>query len=153
MFGFKINFDKSEVLMIGGDSNLDITYAKIFNCQIGVFPLKYLGVLISAGRLHAIDWAKLEVKSAYNLHIWHESYLSIGWVGVGSILINASLTNSSIYHMSIFLLPKIVVKRMDKGIRMFFWQGNKLKTSYPFMKRSKIWKSKNKKGRGGASKI
>jgi hypothetical protein len=86
MFGFKINFDKSEVLMIGGDSNLDITYAKIFNCQIGVFPLKYLGVLISAGRLHAIDWAKLEVKSAYNLHIWHESYLFIGWVGVGASL-------------------------------------------------------------------
>jgi hypothetical protein len=50
--------------------------------------------------------------------------------------------------MSIFLLPKIVVKRMDKGIRRFFWQGNKLKTSHPFMKRSKIWKSKNKK-RGG----
>jgi hypothetical protein len=39
------------------------------------------------------------------------------------VLINFSLSNTAIYHMSIFLLPKIVIKRMDKHRRKFFWQG------------------------------
>jgi hypothetical protein len=35
----KINFDKSEVLMIGGDDNMALRYAEIFNCQLNVFPV------------------------------------------------------------------------------------------------------------------
>jgi hypothetical protein len=50
--------------MIGGDSNLALAYAEIFNCSTNEFPLKYLGVPISAGRLHVSDWLKLEEKSA-----------------------------------------------------------------------------------------
>jgi hypothetical protein len=35
-------------------------YAAIFNCQLGLFPIKYLGVPLSPSRLHVIDWTKLE---------------------------------------------------------------------------------------------
>jgi hypothetical protein len=35
-------------------------------------------------------------------------------------LINVGLVNSKIYHMSMYLMPKIVIKRMDKGKRKFF---------------------------------
>jgi hypothetical protein len=54
----KINFDKSEILLVGGD-NIAMTYAEIFNCQIGSFPLRYLGVPIASGRLHVPDWVKV----------------------------------------------------------------------------------------------
>jgi hypothetical protein len=47
MFGLKINFEKSELLLIGGDDNLVVTYVDAFNCQIETFPIKYLGVPIS----------------------------------------------------------------------------------------------------------
>jgi hypothetical protein len=67
MARLKINFDKSEVLLIGGDSELASDYAEIFNCNTNEFPLKYLGVPISGGRLHVCDWARLEEKSAKNL--------------------------------------------------------------------------------------
>jgi hypothetical protein len=60
--GLKINFDKSELLLLGGDSDIAVSYAKNFNCQVGVFPLKYLRIPISASRLHVIDWLKLEEK-------------------------------------------------------------------------------------------
>jgi hypothetical protein len=63
MSGLKINFEKSEILMLGGDDNLALTYAELFNCQI-IFFLSYLGVPILTGRLHVIDSAKLEEKSA-----------------------------------------------------------------------------------------
>jgi hypothetical protein len=32
MSGLKINFDKSEILLIDGDNNLVVTYAELFNC-------------------------------------------------------------------------------------------------------------------------
>jgi hypothetical protein len=55
MSGLKINFEKSEVLLIGGDNNLALEYPDIFNCQIGMPPLRYLGVPISARKLRVID--------------------------------------------------------------------------------------------------
>jgi hypothetical protein len=37
MFGLKINFDKSEIILIGGDNNLATQYADLFNCQVDFF--------------------------------------------------------------------------------------------------------------------
>jgi hypothetical protein len=37
-----------------------------------------------------------------------------------STLISTSLNNTLIYHMSIYLLPKITVKALDKTRRTFF---------------------------------
>jgi hypothetical protein len=60
--GLKINFEKSEILSIGGNNEVDKSFVEIFNCQIGLFPVKYLGVSISAKRLRVIDWVQLEEK-------------------------------------------------------------------------------------------
>jgi len=38
-----------------------------------------------------------------------------------SILITSSLNSAPIYHMSIYLLPKTVIKEMDKVRKTFFW--------------------------------
>jgi hypothetical protein len=76
--GLKINFDKSEIFVIGGDNDMSLAYAKMFNCNINVFPLKYLWVPISAGRLHVVDWPKLEEKSTKKLDVWQGRSMSIG---------------------------------------------------------------------------
>lgn len=47
MARLKINFMKSEIMTINDEENWAAVYAKIFNCQIGTFPIKYLGVSIS----------------------------------------------------------------------------------------------------------
>jgi hypothetical protein len=44
------------------------------------------------------------------------------WQGRTS-LINASLVNSTIYHMPMYLLPKTIIKRLDKYRRIFFDKG------------------------------
>jgi hypothetical protein len=69
MAGLKINFDKSEVLAIGGDNRTCLPFAEIFSYQIQTFPLKYLGVPISASRLHVADWLKLEEKMEKKLDV------------------------------------------------------------------------------------
>jgi hypothetical protein len=45
---------------------------------IGDFPIKYLGVPLSAGRLHVVDWKKLEEKLEKKLDVWQGNSLSIG---------------------------------------------------------------------------
>ena len=62
MSGLKINFTKSEVIMLNGDTDAELAYADLFNCQTGSFPIKYLGVPVSPSRLHVKDWVPLEKK-------------------------------------------------------------------------------------------
>jgi hypothetical protein len=123
MSGLKINFKKSEVVLIGGDNNKVVEYVDIFDSQIGCFPIKYLGVPIATSRLHVIDWTNLEEKLEKKLDVWQDNSLSICG---RSTLIKSSLSSVVIYHMSIFLLPKTTIKRMEKIRRRFFWQGGKL---------------------------
>jgi hypothetical protein len=117
MSGLKINFEKSEIVLVGGDNNTAREYADLFNCQITLFPIKYLGVPVSASRLHVVDWGKMDENPAKKLDILQGNSLSIAG---RTTLINSSLVNSAIYHMSMFLLAKTVIKRMDKCRRKFF---------------------------------
>jgi hypothetical protein len=77
MSSLKISFEKSEIMLVGGDDNIVIGYADLFNCQTNLFPMKYLGVPISANRLHVADWAKMEEKPAKKLDVWQGNSLFI----------------------------------------------------------------------------
>lgn len=106
MAGLKINFNKREVVMINDDNNWAQVYADIFNCQVGFFPLKYLGVPISPSRLHLSDWNPLVDKSNKRLDVWKGSTMSMAG---RSTLICACLNNSPIYQMSMYLTPKTIL--------------------------------------------
>jgi hypothetical protein len=110
-------------VLIGGDNNKVVEYVDIFDSQIGCFPIKYLGVPIATSRLHVIDWTNLEEKLEKKLDVWQDNSLSICG---RSTLIKSSLSSVVIYHMSIFLLPKTTIKRMEKIRRRFFFgkEGN-----------------------------
>jgi hypothetical protein len=101
----------------GGGNNKTVEYAEIFDCQIGCFLIKYIGVSIADNRLHVIDQIKLEEKLEKKLDVWQGNSLSIG---DRSTLIKSILSSTVIYHMSMFLLPKTTIERMEKIIRSFF---------------------------------
>jgi hypothetical protein len=42
-------------------------------------------------------------------------------------MVNACLSSLPSYFMSLFLLCKTFLEKMDKHIRWFFWHGEKLK--------------------------
>jgi hypothetical protein len=156
MSGLKINFEKSELFLVGGHNNIAQEYADVFNCQVGLFPINYIDVPVSPSRLKVADWLKLEEKHAKKLDVWQGNSISIGgtsrlkvadwlkleekhakkldvWQGnsisIGGkiVLINSSLSNTATYHMSMFLMPLTTIKRMDKVRRKFFWQEGQLK--------------------------
>jgi hypothetical protein len=58
MSGLKINFEKSEVLMISTDSEKTIKYSDMYNCAVGQWPIKYLEVPLAGSRLHIKDWMR-----------------------------------------------------------------------------------------------
>lgn len=65
-----------------------------------------------------------------------------------STLISSSLNNTPLYHMSIYLLPKTVIKDLDKVRRTFFWQGGHTKRKNYLVKWVKVCKCKKKGGLG-----
>ena len=50
MSGLKINFEKSEVMMVLEDEEKLSNYAEMFNCQKGSWPIKYLGLPVCSRR-------------------------------------------------------------------------------------------------------
>jgi len=136
---------QSEVLLINGDDEKRLLYADLFNCQMGNFPIRYLGVPVSPCRLHVRDWTPLLEKNEKKLAMWKGSSLSIAG---RTTLINSSLSSSFIYHMSIYLLPKTIVESLDKQRRTFFWQGGGTKRKYHLVRWGVICLSKKKGGLG-----
>ncbi|RLM84648.1 hypothetical protein C2845_PM04G10450 [Panicum miliaceum] len=119
MSGLKINFEKSEVLMVSQDERKSLSYSDVFNCATGTWPIKYLGVPVSVSRLHVLDWLKLDEKILKRLDGWQGSSLSVG----GRLtLINSRLSSIPTYSMSMYLLPETICKRINKT-RKFFWRG------------------------------
>ena len=59
MSGLKINFDKSDVMVMGYSPEECLSIANRLNCRLGSFPTTYLGTAISDSRLTVADLRRL----------------------------------------------------------------------------------------------
>ena len=98
MSGIKINFAKSEAIMISQDVDTSLEYADTFSCAVGKWPIKYLGVPVSRSRLHIADWLLLDEKLLKRLDGRQGSSMSIGR---RTTLLDSSLSNMPTYAMSV----------------------------------------------------
>lgn len=82
-----------------------------------------------------MDWLPLDEKLLKRLDGWKGKALSMG----GRLtLVMACLSNIPIYYMPMYLLPKTIIKRLDKTRKRFFWQGGSVKKKYHLVKWTKI---------------
>jgi hypothetical protein len=51
MSGLKINYHKSEVIVLGQSTEIQHRVADMLNCKLGAFPFVYLGLPISDRKL------------------------------------------------------------------------------------------------------
>jgi len=80
-------------------------------------------------------------KVSKRLDGWKGGSLSLG----GRLtLLNSCLTGIPIYSMSMYRLPKTVIKKIDIIRKRFFWQGSGMKKKYHLVKWEKICKTKQK---------
>jgi hypothetical protein len=113
MSGLKINFQKSEVMMILDDVKAQI-FSSLFNCQQGSWPIKYLGTPVCTRRPTVAEMSFLVEKTKKKMGGRMGNAMSIG-VRVVKIV--------AIYQMSMRLLHKSNIEQMDKPIRSFFGLG------------------------------
>ena len=74
--------------------------------------------------LKTSDWDYVEGKYIKRLDAWVGNAASSGG---RHTLLNAVLTQISSYHMSMWLMNKTFIEKIDKHHRRFFWQGAKQK--------------------------
>jgi hypothetical protein len=51
MSGLKINFEKTEIMLVLDEPDKLQEYVELFNCEKGKWPIKYLGTPMCARRL------------------------------------------------------------------------------------------------------
>jgi hypothetical protein len=125
--------------MISHDEQKALVFADIMNCNTGSWPIKYLGGPVLDSRVRVTEWIQVLEKLLKRLDGWQGSALSLG----GRITFDQfMLKKYSTYCMSMYLLPKTILKRMDNIRKRFFWQGRGTKRKYYLTKWTKIAKPK-----------
>ncbi|GKB71407.1 RNA-directed DNA polymerase, eukaryota [Tanacetum coccineum] len=117
--GLKINIAKSQVLGVGVSQNVVLQAANRIGCAVLNTPFRYLGVTVGECMSRKSAWVGLVNKLQARLSKWKVKTLSIG----GRLtLLKSVLGASPIYYMSIFKVPKGVLKTME-SIRSKFFNG------------------------------
>ena len=120
--GLKINLSKSEIFPIGGRENIEVLTAEL-GCKAGSLPTTYLGLPLGAPHKSVRIWDTIEERFRRRLATWKRQYISKG----GRVtLIRSTLSNLPIYFMSLFRIPSLVCKRLEKIQRDFLWGGGNL---------------------------
>jgi hypothetical protein len=124
--GLKINFHKSEIFCFGKTNEHVDAYKRIFGCEVGSLPFKYLGIPIHYWRLLNSEWKPAEDHFEKKLGCWIGKMLSYG---DRLVLINLVLTSLPMFLLSFFEIPKGVRKRMDFYRSRFFGKAQIIRRS------------------------
>nr|GEX31397.1 RNA-directed DNA polymerase, eukaryota [Tanacetum cinerariifolium] len=117
--GLKINIQKSQVLGVGIPRNIVNQAASLIGCAVMQNPFMYLGVMVGDSMSRKLAWADTVQKLRSWLSKWKVKTLSIG----GRLtLLKSVLGASPLYNMSIYKVPKGVLKEME-AIRYNFFNG------------------------------
>ncbi|GJQ89092.1 RNA-directed DNA polymerase, eukaryota [Tanacetum coccineum] len=138
--GLNINLSKSHLLGVGVPFESVNNAAAIIGCSTMRTPFKYLGVMVgdNTSKVHAWDDTISKVKS--RLSNWKSKTLSVG----GRLtLIKSVLGSTPIYAMSIYKVPKAVLKILESIRRNFFNGVNSGERKITWVAWSKILASKN----------
>jgi hypothetical protein len=100
MSGLKINFDKSEIMLILPYDNKMQCYSELFNCQGGKWPIRYLGTPIAARRPTVAEMGFLGEKTKKKMCGWVGNNMSIGgrMIKISAFLSSRCETVAQNYH-------------------------------------------------------
>jgi hypothetical protein len=77
--GLKINFYKSELFCYGEAKEMEGQYTKLFGCDLGQYPIKYLGIPMNYKRISNADWKRIEDKFEKKLSCWKGKMFVFWW--------------------------------------------------------------------------
>ena len=110
---------KSEIFPIEGSEKVEVLAAEM-GCKVSSHPSTYLDLTLSAPHKSVGVWDPIEERFRRRLAIWKREYISKG----GRVtLIRSTLSSLPIYFMSLFWIPSMVCKRMEKFKEIFHGVG------------------------------
>ena len=142
--GLRINLAKSEIIPIGEVDEVEGLAVEL-DCRVGSLPSQYLGLPLRAPSRAISVWHGVEERMRRRLALWKRQYISKG----GRItLIKSTLASMSIYQMTLFRMPKIVARRLEKVQRDFLWRGGNFEGKIHLVNWEVVCMDKNKGGLG-----
>ncbi|GJR35202.1 RNA-directed DNA polymerase, eukaryota [Tanacetum coccineum] len=146
--GLSINIHKSQLLGVGVPHQVVQQVASSIGCSIMQKQFRYLGVTIGDRMSRNKAWENVIDKLRSRLSKWKVKTLSIG----GRLtLLKSVLGASPIYSMSIFKVPRGVLKIME-AIRSWFFNGiGQGETKFTWIAWNKVLASKERGGLGVSS--
>ena len=114
-------------------------------CRMGSLPTVYLGLPLGAHHKAISMWDGVEERMRRILALWKRQYISKG----GRItLIKSTLASMPIYQLSLFRMPKIIAKRLEKLQKDFLWGGGSLERKVHLINWEVVCTQKEKGGLG-----
>ncbi|KAJ9689326.1 hypothetical protein PVL29_014820 [Vitis rotundifolia] len=142
--GLRINLAKSELIPVGEIENIEEMAVEL-GCKVGSLPSMYLGLPLGAHHKASSMWDRVEERMRKKLACWKRQYISKG----GRLtLIKSTLASSPIYQLSLFRMPKLVAKRLEKIQRDFLWGGGSLEKKIHLINWEVVCTQKAKGGLG-----
>ncbi|KAL0278057.1 UNVERIFIED_CONTAM: polyprotein [Sesamum radiatum] len=117
----KVNPTKSQIFFSRAVQQERQQILDYLGFQEGSLPVRYLGIPLTSSRLTIADCRPLIDKVDARLAGWNNQILSYA----GRLqLIKSVLTTLHTFWASAFILPKGVLKTLEKKMRQFLWQGS-----------------------------
>ncbi|KAL2235459.1 UNVERIFIED_CONTAM: hypothetical protein Sindi_1278100, partial [Sesamum indicum] len=118
--GLRLNVQKSHVIISRSAQGWKDQILTIMGFQEGQLPMRYLDLPLLSSRLSISDCQPLLLKIDARINGWEG--ISLSYAGRIQI-IKSVLSAMSIYWASAFILPKAIIKQIEKHLRTFLWKG------------------------------
>jgi hypothetical protein len=113
----KINYHKSEVIVMGVSLEEQAGVANLLNCQVGAFPFKYLGFPMSDRKLTIADLDTVVAIRGNKMEPWQGRFMSSA---ARLVLTDACLSSLYLFIMGLFLPANGTRAGFDKHRCRFF---------------------------------
>ncbi|KAL2231085.1 UNVERIFIED_CONTAM: hypothetical protein Sindi_1702900 [Sesamum indicum] len=121
--GLRLNLQKSHVIISRSAQGWKDQILTIMGFREGQLPMRYLGLPLLSSRLSISDCQPLLLKFDARINGWEG--ISLSYAGRIQI-IKSILSAMSIYWASAFILPKAIIKQIEKRLRTFLWKGTSM---------------------------
>ncbi|KAL0284375.1 UNVERIFIED_CONTAM: hypothetical protein Sradi_7199300 [Sesamum radiatum] len=119
--GLHANIQKSHLILSRAALPLRDALLATLDFQEGHLPLRYLGLPLLASRLTIADCQPILRKIDDRIKGWEGIMLSFA----GRVqLIKSVLSALQVYWAMAFILPKHIIKEIEKRLRRFLWKGS-----------------------------
>ncbi|XP_061955562.1 uncharacterized protein LOC133677489 [Populus nigra] len=121
--GLIINHRKSSVFLSGVEDSIGLAITNCLQFQLGVLPVKYLGVPLISSRLSRQHCTLLVERIVSRIRLWTSASLTYA----GRLqLIKSTLFSIQVYWSSLFILPTFIIRRIKGIFAAFIWKGTSL---------------------------